>query len=66
MEDAFGIVAMVAMTPLVVVQLLGLVFRFKQQTLAEAQVEERAITIEEVSEEEAGHITVFEEGPAHG
>ena len=29
MEDAFGIVAMVAMTPLVVVQLLGLVYRKK-------------------------------------
>jgi hypothetical protein len=29
MEDAFGIVAMVAMTPLVVVQLLGLIYRKK-------------------------------------
>jgi hypothetical protein len=37
MEDAFGIVAMVAMTPLVVVQLLGLVYRkqFALETGAE-------------------------------
>jgi hypothetical protein len=32
MEDAFGIVAMVAMTPLVVVQLLGLIYRKKFAT----------------------------------
>ncbi|GHV74811.1 membrane protein [Spirochaetia bacterium] len=35
MEDAFGIVAMVAMTPLVVVQLLGLIYR-KQFAAIEA------------------------------
>jgi hypothetical protein len=35
MEDAFGIVAMVAMTPLVVIQLLGLVYR-KQFAMAGA------------------------------
>jgi hypothetical protein len=66
MEDAFGIVAMVAMTPLVVVQLLGLVFSFQQKKLAAAQMEQKAGTIGGVSEEEAGHITVFEEGPAYG
>jgi hypothetical protein len=64
MEDAFGIVAMVAMTPLVVVQLLGLVFSFKQKTLAAAQVEQKAGTIG-ISAEEAGDITVFEEEPAY-
>jgi hypothetical protein len=36
MEDAFGIVAMVAMTPLVVVQLLGLIYR--KQFVTEAAV----------------------------
>jgi hypothetical protein len=66
MEDAFGIVAMVSMTPLVVVHLLGLVFSFKQKTLAAVQVEEKAGTIGGISEEEAGDITVFEEGPAYG
>ena len=29
-EDAFGVVAMVAMTPLIAIQILGLVFRIKQ------------------------------------
>jgi hypothetical protein len=29
--DAFGVVAMVAMTPLITIQILGLVFRFKQK-----------------------------------
>ncbi|AEF81416.1 DUF1538 domain-containing protein [Leadbettera azotonutricia] len=66
MDDAFGIVAMVAMTPLVVVQLLGLVFSFKQKKLAASQLEQKADTIGGVSEDEAGHITVFEEGPAYG
>jgi hypothetical protein len=66
MDDAFGIVAMVAMTPLVVVQLLGLVFSFQQKKLAAPQVEQKAGTIGGVSAEEAGHITVFEEGPAYG
>jgi hypothetical protein len=66
MEDAFGIVAMVAMTPLVVIQLLGLVFAFKQKMLAASQVEQKAGTIGGISEDEAGHITVFEEGPAYG
>jgi hypothetical protein len=37
MEDAFGIVAMVAMTPLVVVQLLGLIYR--KQFAAEGAAE---------------------------
>jgi hypothetical protein len=36
-EDAFGIVAMVAMTPLVVIQLLGLIYR-KQFATAEVAV----------------------------
>ena len=29
--DAFGVVAMVAMTPLITIQILGLIFRFKQK-----------------------------------
>jgi len=41
--DAFGVVAMVAMTPLITIQMLGLVFRFKQkkaEPLPPAPVEE--------------------------
>ena len=31
--DAFGVVAMVAMTPLITIQILGLVFKFKQKNM---------------------------------
>ena len=31
MTDAFGIVAMVAMTPLITIQILGMVYQLKQQ-----------------------------------
>ena len=31
LTDAFGIVAMVAMTPLLTIQVLGLLYRFKQK-----------------------------------
>lgn len=34
-EDAFGVVAMVAMTPLIAIQLLGLVYRCKQSAVKE-------------------------------
>jgi hypothetical protein len=59
MIDAFGIVAMVAMIPLVVIQLMGLVYKRKQEENAEALDEERARI--GVTPEEAGHITVFED-----
>ena len=38
MTDAFGVVALVALTPLIAIQLMGLVYKFKtakQQKLAE-------------------------------
>jgi hypothetical protein len=50
MEDAFGIVAMVAMTPLVVIQLLGLIYRKKfveQEVVGVASGTEGIITFEE-------------------
>ena len=34
-EDAFGVVAMVAMTPLIAIQILGLVYKLKQTRTAE-------------------------------
>jgi hypothetical protein len=45
MEDAFGIVAMVAMTPLVVVQLLGLIYRKQFATVKTA---ETAVSVDDV------------------
>ena len=38
-EDAFGVVAMVAMTPLITIQLLGLYTRFKSRRLQKPQAE---------------------------
>jgi hypothetical protein len=58
MDDAFGIVAMVAMTPLVVVQLLGLVYVRRTKKAAAIQAEK---PVEEISAEEAGEIIEFEE-----
>jgi hypothetical protein len=55
MEDAFGIVAMVAMTPLVVVQLLGLIYR--KQFAAEGAAETRM---------SADDVVVFEEAYFYG
>ena len=57
MEDAFGIVAIVAMTPLVVVQLLGLVYRGKLG----AEAKDTGITTAGV-----GEIIIFEEGDVYG
>lgn len=51
-EDAFGVVAMVAMTPLIAIQILGLVYKLKQrsakkQDIGESQVnEDGQITID--------------------
>jgi hypothetical protein len=55
MEDAFGIVAMVAMTPLVVVQLLGLIYRKRFVTKAVAE-----------SGAGADEVIVFEEAYLYG
>jgi hypothetical protein len=55
MRDAFGIVAMVAMTPLVVIQLLGLVYGRKmkaEEALSEAEI---------MGREKASEIIIFEE-----
>jgi hypothetical protein len=61
MTHAFGIVAMVAMTPLIIIQLMGLIYSIKQKKSAAIQTEQRAGTIGGISAEEAGNITVFEE-----
>jgi hypothetical protein len=60
MKDAFGIVAMVAMTPLITIQLMGLVYANKMKTSAK-QAEER---IETIPVENTGTIIEFEEEPS--
>jgi MFS family permease len=57
MRDAFGIVAMVAMTPLVVIQLLGLVYGIKMAAKVKGAGQVTA---------GAGDIIVFEEGYTYG
>jgi hypothetical protein len=47
-EDAFGVVAMVAMTPLITIQILGLVYKIKQSRVKVTEVAE--ISEEEVVE----------------
>jgi len=61
MIDAFGIVAMVAMTPLIVIQLMGLIYSIKQKEAAAVQIEQKAVTIGSITAWEAAQITVFEE-----
>jgi hypothetical protein len=62
MTDAFGIVAMVAMAPLIVIQFMGLIYGRKMKSAAK-QTEQ---AIETISIENAGEITEFEEEPSHG
>jgi len=48
MTDAFGIVAMVAMTPLIVIQILGVIYGRKMKALKENEANEMADTDNEV------------------
>jgi hypothetical protein len=57
MTDAFGIVAMVAMAPLIVIQLMGLMYGRKIKTSAKSVHEE----IEAIRTEDTGVIIEFEE-----
>jgi hypothetical protein len=57
MRDAFGIVAMVAMAPLIVIQSMGLVYGSKMKTQARAAEE----AIEAIRVEDAAEIVEFEE-----
>jgi hypothetical protein len=62
MIDAFGIVALVAMTPLIVIQIMGLIYRFRiSKTTALAEME--AVSITATSQAiNWGAITVYEDG----
>jgi hypothetical protein len=60
MKDAFGIVAMVAMTPLIVIQLMGLIYANRMKISAK-QAEQ---IIETIPIEDADAIIEFEEEPS--
>lgn len=62
MTDAFGIVALVAMTPLIAVQLMGLVYKIKQnrQNTAIAEDETDELILSEESTETQADINVCE------
>jgi hypothetical protein len=53
LTDAFGAVAMIAMIPLIAIQLLGLVFRLKRERVSEEHDELTRIEAEIEAEEEA-------------
>lgn len=44
--DAFGVVAMVAMTPLITIQIMGLVFRMKENSLHKGALKKQYISLE--------------------
>ena len=54
-QDAFGVVAMVAMTPLITIQLLGLYYKFKTAKALKAD------QTDELHESDKDVIIVFEE-----
>lgn len=58
-QDAFGVVAMVAMTPLITIQILGLIYQHKTKLAAKAAETAEAPQITETEEE---IIIMFEEG----
>jgi hypothetical protein len=61
MIEAFGIVAMVAMTPLIIIQFMGLIYSLKQKEASAVEVEQMTRFMGAITPEEAGHITVFKE-----
>ena len=48
MTDAFGVVAMVAMTPLIVIQLMGLIYQQKQKRAMRLQMQESTNASDEI------------------
>ncbi|MBQ8893943.1 MAG: DUF1538 domain-containing protein [Clostridia bacterium] len=59
MTDAFGVVALVALTPLIAIQIMGLVYRVKTAQLQKLAVMHPGLT------EDCDEIIDFEEVPAH-
>ncbi len=58
--DGFGVVAMVAMTPLITIQILGAVYAIKEKRMEKEEAEELAEIYEEIEEEleEEEHIVL--------
>lgn len=48
LTDAFGLVAMVAMTPLITIQILGILYRYKEKRSREALLDESALDHDEM------------------
>ncbi|MBQ9699803.1 MAG: DUF1538 family protein, partial [Lachnospiraceae bacterium] len=44
--DAFGIVAMVAMTPLITIQIMGLIFKFTEKKLHKEALQKQVVSLE--------------------
>ncbi|MDR1655043.1 MAG: DUF1538 domain-containing protein [Treponema sp.] len=59
MTDAFGIVAMVAMTPLIIIQLMGILYVYRTKKAEAIKLAQQAAVIGDLSPEEAGAITIF-------
>jgi hypothetical protein len=65
MTDAFGIVSMVALAPLIVIQLMGVVYKIKQGKLAlEREAEKETINVA-IGDADAGDITIFADLPGY-
>ena len=47
MTDAFGVVALVALTPLIAIQIMGLVYQYKQNRLLAGLAGEEILILEE-------------------
>ena len=56
MTDAFGVVAMVAMTPLITIQILGFVYQLQENRTAAADTVEETIPVIPLEEKEVMHI----------
>jgi hypothetical protein len=61
MTDAFGIVAVVAMTPLIVIQLMGLLYQFRTKQAAVLTEQQAAVISAAEAVVDWGAITVFKE-----
>jgi hypothetical protein len=64
MTDAFGIVAMIAMAPLIVIQFMGLLYSIKMRAAAKKAAEESLAAVEIMDDADAGEIIEFGEEPS--
>ena len=62
MTDAFGVVALVALTPLIAIQIMGLVYNRKQKALRDIQPADDILVTEDL-DDGADEIIELEEEP---